>query len=121
MFTAYLTVTVLAAVLNGSAAVANVIGHEYPKREADRNRVPRSWVRPLGLLLGAGATGLLLGVVMPLIGVLAASGLVAYFLAALGAHVRAHNYRLGAWTVYFGTAVAALAVTLMYHGLSGAR
>jgi hypothetical protein len=116
MFIAYLTVTLFAAALNGSAAVANLIGHEYPKREADRNRVPRSWVRPLGLLLGAGTLGLLLGVVVPVIGALAASGLVAYFLVALGAHVRARNYRLGAWSVYFGTAVAALAVTLVHHG-----
>jgi hypothetical protein len=77
--------------------------------------VPRSWVRPLGLLLGAGAVGLLLGVVVPVIGVLAASGLVAYFLVALGAHVRAHNYALGAWAVYFGTAVAALALTVNHH------
>ena len=116
MFIAYLAVTLLAVVLNGSAAVANLIGHEYPKREADRNRVPRSWVRPLGLLLGAGTVGLLLGVVVPAIGVLAASGLVAYFLVALGAHVRAHNYALAAWAVYFGTAVAALAVSVAYHG-----
>ncbi|MEV4283569.1 DoxX family protein [Actinoplanes xinjiangensis] len=121
MFIAYLTVTLVAAALSGSAAVANLIGHEYPKQEADRNRVPRSWVRPLGLLLGAGAIGLLIGVVVPVIGALAGSGLVAYFLVALGAHVRAHNYRLAAWSVYFGTAVAALAVNLTHHGIGNGR
>jgi hypothetical protein len=76
MFIAYLTVTLLTAALNGSAAVANLIGHEYPN-------------------------------------------LTAYFLVALGAHIRAHNYRLGAWSVYFGTAVAALTVTLTYHEVNG--
>jgi hypothetical protein len=113
MFTAYLTVTLVAAALNGAASVANLVGHDYPKREADRNRVPRSWVRPLGLLLGAGAAGLLVGVAVPVIGVLAASGLVAYFLVALGAHVRARNYRLGAWALYLATAVAALVVAVV--------
>jgi hypothetical protein len=115
MFATYLTVTLLAAALNGSAAVANLIGHEYPKREADRNRIPRSWVRPLGMLLGAGALGLLAGFVVPVLGTLAAAGLVAYFLGALGAHVRAGNLRLGAWALFFGLALAALTVNLAYH------
>ncbi|MBG0564488.1 DoxX family protein [Actinoplanes aureus] len=99
----------LTAALTGAAAVANLIGADYPKREADRNRVPRSWVRPLGVLLAAGAIGLLL----PPVSVLAAAGLVLYFLGALGAHVRARNFRLGAWAVYFGASVAALAANLV--------
>ncbi|MDX8035655.1 DoxX family protein [Lentzea sp. BCCO 10_0856] len=115
MFTIYLTVTLLASALNGSAAVANLIGHEYPKKEADRNRIPRSWTRPLGLLLGAGALGLLAGFVVPVVGVLAAAGLVLYFLGALGAHVRAGNFRLGGWALFFGLALAALAVNLAHH------
>ncbi len=115
MFAIYLTVTLLASALNGSAAVANLIGHDYPKTEADRNRIPRSWVRPLGILLGAGALGLLAGFVVPVVGTLAAAGLVLYFLCALGAHVRAGNFRLGAWALFFGLALAALAVNLAYH------
>ncbi|HEX8631857.1 MAG TPA: DoxX family protein [Catenuloplanes sp.] len=115
MFASYLTVTLLACALNGSAAIANVIGHEYPKTEADRNRIPRAWVRPLGTLLGAGAVGLLAGLVVPVVGRLAAAGLVLYFLGALGAHVRAGNYRLGAWAVFFVLALAALTVNLAYH------
>jgi hypothetical protein len=115
MFAIYLTVTLLASALNGSAAIANVIGHEYPKTEADRNRIPRSWVRPLGLLLGAGALGLLAGFVVPVVGALAAAGLVLYFLGALGAHIRAGNFRLGAWALFFAVALAALAVNVAYH------
>ncbi|GIH19099.1 DoxX family protein [Rugosimonospora africana] len=112
MFTAYLTLTLLAVAFTGSAAVANLIGHAYPKKEADRNRIPRSWVRPLGILLGAGALGLLAGFVVPILGTLAAAGLVLYFVVALGAHVRAGNYRLGAWVVYFGLCLATLTVHL---------
>lgn len=115
MFVTYLVVTLLASALNGSAAMANLIGHEYPKSEADRNRVPRSWVRPLGVLLGAGALGLLAGIVVPVLGVLAAAGLVLYFLSALGVHVRAGNFRLGAWALFFVVALAALIVNLAYH------
>ncbi|GAA3384732.1 DoxX family protein [Cryptosporangium minutisporangium] len=112
MFATYVVVTLFASTLNGSAAVANLIGHTYPKTQADLNRVPRSWVRPLGILLGAGAVGLLAGFVVPVLGVLAAIGLVGYFLGALGAHVRAGNYRLVAWALYFGAALAALVVAL---------
>ena len=115
MFATYLTVTLLAAALNGSAAIADLIGHEYPKREADRNRIPRSWVRPLGVLLGAGSLGLLAGFAVPVLGTLAAAGLVAYFLGALAAHARAGNLRLGAWALFFGVALAALTVNLVYH------
>ncbi|WP_189048409.1 DoxX family protein [Micromonospora sonchi] len=118
MFAIYLTVTLLASALNGAAAIANLVGHDYPKTEADRNRVPRSWVRPLGMLLGAGALGLLAGFVVPVVGTLAAAGLVLYFLGALGAHVWAGNFRLGAWALFFGLALAALTVNLAYHPIA---
>lgn len=115
MFAIYVAVTLIAAALNGSAAVMNLIGHQYPLVEADRNEVPRSWVRPLGVLLGAGATGLLVGLRIPVIGILASTGLVLYFLVAFGAHVRAKNYRLGGWAMYLGFAVAALILNVIAH------
>jgi hypothetical protein len=116
MFATYVAVTLLASTLNGSAAFADLAGTDYAKAQADLNRVPHSWVRPLGVLLGAGAVGLLTGFAVPLLGALAAAGLVLYFLGAFGAHVRAHNYRLGAWALYFGTALAALGVGLWRVG-----
>jgi hypothetical protein len=61
MFAAYVTVTVLAALVNGSAAATYLIGHDYPKTQADMKRVPRTWVPVLGTLLAAGAVGLLAG------------------------------------------------------------
>jgi hypothetical protein len=115
MFAIYITVTLLASAFMGAAALANLIGHHVPKTEADRNRVPRSWMRPLGTLLAAGALGLLAGFAVPLVGTLAAVGLVLYFLGAFAAHVRASNYRLGPWATYFSLAVAALAINLTYH------
>ena len=116
MFATYLTVTLLTSAVNGVAAVANLIGHEYPKTQADKLRVPRWWTLPLGTLLAAGAVGLLVGFALPAVGTLAAAGLVLYFLGAFGAHLRARNYHLGPWAVFFSLAVAALAVNLAYHG-----
>jgi uncharacterized membrane protein len=116
MFATYLTVTLLASAVNGVAAVANLIGHEYPKTQADKLRVPQSWIRPLGTLLAAGAVGLLVGFALPAVGTLAAAGLVLYFICAFGAHLRARDYHVGPWAVFFSLAVAALAVNLAYHG-----
>lgn len=117
MFAIYLVVTLLAAAANGSAAIANFIGHEYPRSQADRLRVPPSWILPLGTLLAAGALGLVAGFFVPLLGALAAAGLVLYFLGAFGAHVRAGDHHLGPWSVYFSLAVAALALNVTYHDL----
>ncbi|MGP3947873.1 DoxX family protein [Streptomyces sp. 7N604] len=116
MFASYLAVTLLTSAVNGLAAIANFIGHEYPKSQADKLRVPRSWMRPLGALLAAGALGLLAGFAVPVLGTLAAAGLVLYFLGAFCAHLLARDRQLGPWAVFFCLAVAALAVNLAYHG-----
>ncbi|MEU9504449.1 DoxX family protein [Streptomyces sp. NPDC048196] len=116
MFAVYLVVTLLTSAINGLAATANFIGHEYPKSQADKLRVPRSWMRPLGALLAAGALGLLAGFAVPVLGILAAAGLVLYFMGALCAHLRVSDYQLGPWAVFFCLPVAALAVSLAYHG-----
>ncbi len=115
MFAAYVTVTIIASVFTGVAAVTYLIGHEYPKAQADMKRVPRSWVPVLGVLLAAGALGLLAGFAVPLLGTLAAAGLVLYFLGAFIAHMRVGSRQLVGWAVFFTIAVAALAVNLGYH------
>jgi hypothetical protein len=115
MFSAYVTVTVLASLFTGIAAVTYLIGHDYPKAQADMKRVPRSWVPVLGLLLAAGSAGLLTGFAVPLLGTLAAAGLVLYFVGALVAHLRVGSRQLVGWAVFFATSVAALVVNLSYH------
>ncbi len=110
MSAAYVTITSIAVVFNGSAAVTYLIGHDYPKTQADMKRVPRSWVPVLGSLLAAGALGLLAGFAVPLLGVLAAAGLVLYFTGAFVAHLRVGSRQLIGPAVFFATAVAALVV-----------
>ena len=116
MFAAYVTVTVVAAVFTGIAAVTYLIGHQYPKAQADMKRIPRSWVPVLEVLLAAGSLGLVAGFAVPLLGTLAAAGLVLYFVGALVAHLRVGSRNLVGWAVFFTTSVAALAVHLGYHG-----
>jgi hypothetical protein len=108
----YVTVTILAALFNGIAAVTYLIGHEYPKAQADMKRVPRSWVPVLGALLAAGTVGLLAGFFVPILGILAAAGLVLYFVGAFIAHMRVGSRNLVGWAIFFVTAVAALTVNL---------
>jgi hypothetical protein len=115
MFAAYVTVTVVASLFTGIAAVTYLIGHDFPKAQADMKRVPRSWLPRLGLALAAGSLGLLAGFAVPLLGTLAAAGLVLYFVGALVAHLRVGSRKLVGWAVFFVTAVAALAVNLAYH------
>jgi hypothetical protein len=115
VFAAYVVVTLLASSANGYAAYSSFTGAEFVKATADNIRVPQSWMIPLGALLAAGALGLMIGFVVPLLGTLAAVGLVLYFLGALGAHLRARNYQLGAWAIFLSLAVAALAVNLAYR------
>jgi hypothetical protein len=116
MFAAYLTVTILASVLNGSAAMFYLIGHDYPKAQADMKGVPRSWIPLLGAALATGSLGLLAGFAVPLLGALAAAGLVLYFLGALGAHLRVGSRQLVGGAVFLSVAVAALVLNLGYNG-----
>lgn len=116
MLVAYVTVTLLASAFTGIAAVTYLIGHDYPKAQAEMKRLPGSWVPMLGTLLAAGSVGLLAGFVVPLLGTLAAAGLVLYFVGALIAHLRVGSRQLIGWAVFFSTSVVAFVVNLGYHG-----
>jgi len=117
VFAAYVTVTILTSVFTGIAAATYLIGHDYPKAQLDMKRLPRSWMPMLGALLAAGSLGLLAGFAVPLLGTLAAIGLVLYFVGALIAHLRVGSRKLVGWAVFFVTAVADLAVNVGYHGI----
>ncbi|GAA1530989.1 DoxX family protein [Dactylosporangium maewongense] len=115
MFATYVTLTIVAAFFSGSAAVTYLIGHDYPKAQAEMKRLPQSWVPRLGATLAAGSLGLLAGFAVPVVGTLAAAGLVLYFTGALIAHLRVGSRQLVGWAVFFVTMVATLVVNVAYH------
>jgi DoxX-like protein len=116
VFAAYLTITILGVIFNGAAAVTYLIGHEYPKSQADMKGIPRKWVPVLGMLLAAGTVGLLAGLAVPLLGTLAACGLVLYFIGAIIAHLRVGSRNIVGGIVFLLTAAAVLVLGAAYHG-----
>jgi hypothetical protein len=107
MSTAHVVVTVLTIAANAGIAVADFRKADFVLANSAAVRVPPSWLPALGALKAAGAAGLLLGLLgVPVIGVTAAIGLVAFFVGAIVAHVRARVFR----TMTFPAAYLALAV-----------
>src|SRR5262249_8520416 len=108
MHITYVVITILAALANGYAASLNFAGGESVKVVADTVRVSRRWVIPFGILLAAGALGLLIGLAVPVLGTAAAIGLVLYFIGALSAHLRVRDPGFGGAVSFLVLAVAAL-------------
>jgi hypothetical protein len=112
MFTAYIVVTLLAAVANVFSATLDFIRFKQILINMARVGVPESWITMLGALKAAGALGLLVGIGVPLIGTAAAIGLVLFFVGAIGTHLRARDYSFGLAIVFLLLAVAALTLRL---------
>jgi hypothetical protein len=115
MLAAYVTCTCLAALACAYAVYANVTHAGFITETALRLGIPASLTVPCGILLGAAGAGLVAGFATPALGTAAASGLVAYFVLALAAHLRARDFR-PAWALtYLSLAAAALATGLAYQ------
>jgi hypothetical protein len=116
MYNLYLVITLLAALANAYAAALNFAGAESVKVVANRVHVSTRWMIPFGILLASGASGLVIGLAVPPLGMAAAIGLVLYFIGALAAHLRAHDRGIGGALSFLLLAVAALAVQLAWGG-----
>lgn len=114
MYTAYAVVTLVTIAINIWASVIDFIPTRSVLANSERVDVPRSWLVPLGLLKGAGAVGLLLGLLgVEPIGIAAAAGLVLFFIGAVVAHIRARALSAMAFPGFFlAAATASLALTL---------
>ena len=75
--------------------------------------VSESWITTLGILKAAGALGLLIGIAVPAIGIVAAAGLVLFFIAAIITHLRGHDYSFGLAIVFLLLAIAALGMRVV--------
>ncbi len=111
----YVVIMILAVFAYGYAACLNFVGAESVKVVADKVRVSRKWMIPLGMLLASGAIGLLIGFAVPALGTAAAIGLVVYFICALGAHIRVRDSQIAGAVSFLVLAVAALIAGFGYH------
>ncbi|HEX2175299.1 MAG TPA: DoxX family protein [Nocardioidaceae bacterium] len=113
MSTAYVVVTVLAAAMAGFSAASVFFHAKWVVEPLADYGVPLSWWPWLGTAKAAGALGLLVGLVVPLVGIVAAVGLVSYFVGAVVTVVRAGRYSHVPFPlVYMAPVVGSLTVGL---------
>jgi energy-coupling factor transporter transmembrane protein EcfT len=89
MSTAHVVVTILAAVGVGCSAVALFLRVEWIAQQFTDYGIRRSWWPWLATAKAAGATGLVVGLFVPVIGAIAGIALVVYFAGAIVTVVRA--------------------------------
>ena len=92
MSTAYVVVTVLWAAWVGFSAGCVFFRAKWFVQPLSDYGVPPSWWPWLATAKAAGAAGLLVGLFMPVIGVMAVIGLVVYFFGAVVTVLRARVY-----------------------------
>jgi hypothetical protein len=92
MFTAHVIVTILAAAWVGFSAVSVFRRAKWVVQPLADYGIPQSWWPWLASAKSAGAVGLLIGLLVPIIGVLAGICLVLYFTGAVITVVRARWY-----------------------------
>jgi hypothetical protein len=88
MSTGYVVVTVLWAAWVGFSAGSVFFRAKWVVQPLADYCVPRAWWPWLGAAKAAGAAGLLVGLFVPVIGVMAVIGLVLYFIGAVATVVR---------------------------------
>lgn len=116
MFTVYVVVTMFTIMANVGVAVAGLVKADFAVANSAAVGVPRSWLPLLATLKATGAAGLLLGLMgSHVIGVSAAIGLVAFFVGAIIAHLRARVfYNLAFPGAFLALAIASLALAIIH-------
>ncbi|MEH0574444.1 MULTISPECIES: DoxX family protein [Streptomyces] len=107
MSTAYVVVTVVGAVLAGFSAASVFLRAEWTVKPLADYGVPRAWWPFLGAAKAAGAAGLLAGLFVPVVGVLAAAGLVLYFVGAVVTVLRARWFSHALFPLVYAAPVVA--------------
>ncbi|GAT70305.1 DoxX family protein [Planomonospora sp. ID91781] len=109
MSTTAAVVTVLTALWVGFSAFSLLRRAEWVVKPLTDYGVPRSWWTWLGAAKAAGSAGLLVGLFVPVVGVLAGIGLVLYFAGAVFTVLRARSYSTAVFPLlYMGPVIAAL-------------
>ncbi|WP_405163791.1 DoxX family protein [Nocardia sp. NBC_01499] len=109
MSTAYVIVTIAAAIAMLIASGVDVFRAQWVRDNMKSYGIPEWTLYPLAVIKAAGAFGLLAGLAIPPLGLAAALCLVLYFIGALIAIIRSHGYRdLGYPMPYLVLAAASL-------------
>ncbi len=115
MSSVYVVAVAITALANVAIAIADYARAGFVLANSAEVGVPRSWLPFLATAKLAGAAGLVLGLVAaPGLGVAAAVGLVAFYVGAVAAHLRArvfHNLAFPGLYLALATASLALALT----------
>ncbi|MFA1545549.1 DoxX family protein [Actinomadura chokoriensis] len=114
MFVTYVVVTLATVAINTAIVVADLAKARFVLANSAEVGVPRSLLPLLAALKGAGAAGLVLGLLgLDAIGIAAAAGLVAFFAIAVAVHVRARVfYNIAFPGAYLALAVASLTLAI---------
>jgi DoxX-like family len=111
MSTTATIVTIAAALWVGFSAASVLFRAKWVVEPITSYGVPRSWWPWLGVAKAAGAVGLLVGLFVPVIGVIAGIGLVLYFIGAVITVLRARSYgHVPFPLLYLAPVVASLAL-----------
>ncbi|MEU4076134.1 hypothetical protein DEJ45_18675 [Streptomyces venezuelae] len=111
MSTTAIVVTAVAAFMAGFSGLSVFLKAAYVVGPLAEYGVPRAWWNLLGAAKVAGAVGLVAGIWVPVIGTLAAIGLILYFAGAVITVLRARSYgHVPFPLVYMAPAVATLAL-----------
>ncbi|WP_030714940.1 DoxX family protein [Streptomyces sp. NRRL F-2580] len=102
-------VTLLTALWVGFSGLSLMRRAQFVVEPLVQYEVPPSWWTPLALAKLAGAAGLMIGLAVPVVGVLAGTGLVLYFLGAVITVLRARSYKTVAFPLLY---LAPVTVTL---------
>ncbi|MFF2044545.1 DoxX family protein [Kitasatospora sp. NPDC058170] len=109
MSVTYVVITSLAAFMAGFSGASIFFRAGFVVDPLVEYGVPRAWWNWLGVAKVAGAAGLVAGFFLPVIGVLAAVGLVLYFAGAAITVLRARSFGHVQWPlIYMAPAVASL-------------
>ena len=92
MHSTYLVITILAAAMNIYAATNDFRRPDWILANIKRLGIHERWLTTLGILKALGGVGLLAGLGIPMIGVVAAAGLVLFFVGAVVTAVGARWY-----------------------------
>ncbi|WDZ93720.1 DoxX family protein [Nocardiopsis sp. HUAS JQ3] len=112
MSTAHIVLTLLGAALAAFSAGSVFLRAQWVVQPLTEYGVPRPWWPWLGAAKAAGAAGLLAGLFVPVVGVLAGVGLVLYFTGAVATVVRARSYAHIPFPLVYAAPVAASLVVL---------